>query len=113
MPTTPAKRETKAEPVTASGVGDPVAKAAPPEAVEAANQQVFKEREQAKLDAAQATLDHAKESGSSGRVYVTDDDGISRLAATEGQRIPAWAEKMAEKSGGLSNEPKPGPQATA
>lgn len=113
MPTTPAKSKSTPEPVTASGIGDPVAKGASPEDVQKANAAVHKEQAEKRKADAQAVLDDANRSDSSERQYVEDEDGISRLAAAKGQPVPAWAEKLAEKTGGLSNEPKRGPEATA
>ena len=112
---TPSKTENV--PATASsrgGAGDQqIAKSATREQVEKANEEALKARSEAQVAAAEAQLAAAKGEGESERKYVTDEDGISRLAATPGQPVPDWAKQMAEKTGGLSNEPKPGPEATA
>lgn len=107
---------TKSEPlaVTASDVNDPVAKGATPEQVQAATAEAHEVQHGALVKAAEDAASRAKQEGESERTYVVDDDGIPRLAAAKGQKLPEWAEKMAEKSGGKSNTPpKDGPEATA
>jgi len=108
----PSKTETV--PATAKGSGDQqIAKSASPEEVEAANEEAMKQQKEQKKAAAEAELAAINDEGSSDRQYVTDEDGVSRLAAAKGQRVPEGAQKMAEKSGGLSNTPQAGPESTA
>lgn len=114
MPTA-SKSSTETVPATASSSGQgEVAKGATPEQVEEANKESAKVRAERAQKQAEAALAAAKgEGGGEDRQYVTDEDGISRLAAAKGQRVPEWAERMAEKTGGLSNEPEQGPESTA
>lgn len=102
-------------PATASSSGqDQVAKGASPEQVEEANKEAAKVRAERAVEQAEAAVADAKgEHDSNERQYVTDEDGISRLASAKGGRVPEWAQKMADKTGGLSNEPGRGPESTA